>query len=121
MLHARPDYAHIQDPHGKIPTEEPVFLLRGCDLAAPFAIFAWVAMAEQFGAAPELTKTALDHIKRMHEWQAEHGAKVPDGPKAPEPEPESAMAILNPEEVNLIRECRAIRAVTGRSPRILVV
>lgn len=119
MLHARPDYAHIQDPHGKIPTEEPVFLLRGCDVAAPFAIFAWVAMAERFGADPALTKTALEQVKRMHEWQDAHGAKVPDGPKAPEPEP--AMAPLSDEERKLVSNFRDTYAAIGRHPIVLFV
>ena len=29
MKHARDDYNRIQDPAGKIPEDEPVFLLRG--------------------------------------------------------------------------------------------
>lgn len=121
MLHARPDYAHIQDPHGKIPTEEPVFLLRGCDVAAPFAIFAWVAVAERFGADPSLTKTALEQIKRMHEWQDAHGAKVPDGPKAPEPAPAAGMDLLTEEERKLISSFRDTYAAIGRNPIVLFV
>ena len=31
MIHAREDYNRIQDPTGKIPADEPVFLLRAQD------------------------------------------------------------------------------------------
>ena len=31
MIHARDDYNRIQDPAGKIPADEPVFLLRAQD------------------------------------------------------------------------------------------
>jgi hypothetical protein len=35
MRHARADYDRIQDPDGLIPQDEPVFLIRGQDRAAP--------------------------------------------------------------------------------------
>ncbi len=38
MKHARKDYDRIQDTVGKIPENEPVFLIRGQDLAAPAAL-----------------------------------------------------------------------------------
>lgn len=119
MLHARPDYAHIQDPHGKIPTDEPVFLLRGCDVLAPLVVLSWVALAERAGADQTLIRDALAQAKRMYEWQAEHGSKVPDGPKAPEPE--SVTATISAEEADLLRELRARKAEAGRTPRVFVI
>ena len=41
MKHARDDYAHIQDPSGKIPEDEPVFLLRAQDMSAPKTLNVW--------------------------------------------------------------------------------
>ena len=41
MIHARDDYNRIQDPAGLIPADEPVFLLRGQDPAAPNTVDRW--------------------------------------------------------------------------------
>jgi hypothetical protein len=80
MLHARPDYQHIQDPSGKIPEDEPVFLLRAQDKLAPYAIELWAEAAETEGADPWIVQVALRHAALMREWQKEHGSKVPDMP-----------------------------------------
>ena len=83
MKHARKDYDRIQDPEGKIPDDEPVFLLRGQDICAPSAVLCWAAFAEHAGANPEIVQAAKDQAKAMIRWQTNirHGAaKVPDMP-----------------------------------------
>ncbi len=80
MKHAREDYNRIQDPANLIPDDEPVFLLRGQDLAAPHAIAAWVEKAHSLGASKEITDAAIDQIAKMKVWQTNlpNGGKVPD-------------------------------------------
>lgn len=78
MKHARPDYDRFQDPAGKIPEDEPVFLIRGQDKSAPAALRYWAIQNEKNGGDPELTRNALDHARLMLEWQKEHGAKPAD-------------------------------------------
>lgn len=80
MKHARDDYNRIQDPAGLIPEDEPVFLLRGKDAAAPQAVRAWALEAAKRGASPEIVNKALEQAEAMHDWQEAHGAKVPDMP-----------------------------------------
>lgn len=92
MKHARDDYNRIQDPAGIIPEDEPVFLLRAKDIAAPAAIYQWVKTAELSGAAPEILQAARDQISRMYDWQKIHGVKVPDLSQSPALEAESGDA-----------------------------
>lgn len=49
MKHAREDYARIQDPEGKIPADEPVFLLRGQDRLAHQAVSFYAMLAREAG------------------------------------------------------------------------
>lgn len=82
MKHLRKDYDRIQDPAGLIPTDEPVFLLRGQDPAAAKAIRSYIRAAGATGAAPAML-TALDNwAEEMADWaeRVQHGpADVPDG------------------------------------------
>ena len=91
MKHARPDYDRIQDPYGKIPDDEPVFLLRGQDSAAHGAVKAWANIAERHGASPQIVRYAREHAERMRlwalKWAEEHESedankfgKTPDMP-----------------------------------------
>lgn len=80
MKHARPDYERIQDPAGLIPDDEPVFLIRGQDAAAPVAVAFYADAAEAYGADPTLVAAVLAHVEAMKEWQKKHGKKVPDLP-----------------------------------------
>lgn len=80
MRHARSDYDRIQDPTGLIPEDEPVFLIRAQDRAAPLSVRCWAMIAEEFGAAPELVQRALDWSDQMAAWQQKHGSKTPDIP-----------------------------------------
>lgn len=84
MKHARPDYSSIQDPTGRIPVDEPVFLLRAKDKTAPGVVDIWATLAEQMGAGPEIVAMARSHAEAMRAWQSKHGAKTPDLPPADE-------------------------------------
>lgn len=85
MKHSRPDYDRIQDPAGLIPEDEPVFLLRAQDKAAPETVRSWVRLAQVKGADPEMTQNALAQADAMEAWATK---KVPD--LAPLPEPKLA-------------------------------
>lgn len=78
MKHAREDYDRIQDPSGEIPTDEPVFLLRGQDVCAPEALLAWISHAEKEGAAVDIICAAKKQYQAMRTWQREKNAKLPD-------------------------------------------
>jgi hypothetical protein len=79
MKHARADYQErIVDLAGKIPEGEPVLLLRGQDVAAPFALRAYAGQAALEGADDDLVGKVLDHADAMEEWQRTHTSKTPD-------------------------------------------
>lgn len=78
MKHARGDYNRIQDPEGLIPENEPVFLIRGQDLAAPETLRQYAIQAHRMGAGPELIEATLDQALLMEEWQRNHARKTPD-------------------------------------------
>lgn len=78
MKHARPDYNRIQDPAGKIPEDEPVFLIRGQDLAAPEALRQYAVAAHRVGADNELIIATLEQAREMEQWQRERARKTPD-------------------------------------------
>lgn len=80
MRHAREDYNRIQDPAGRIPEDEPVFLLRGQDEAAPAAVRVWADVHEAQSPDSPLVRLAREHARRMQQWQQVEGAKVADGP-----------------------------------------
>lgn len=81
MKHARSDYDQIQDPSGKIPAEEPVFLLRASDMLAPNVVMHWALQAKANGCDPEIVAAAENQARAMLEWQQSHGRKRPDMPK----------------------------------------
>lgn len=80
MKHAREDYNRIQDPAGLIPENEPVFLIRGQDLAAPQTLREWARVAEAYGADKEICKAALRQADEMVEYQRSQQFKIPDMP-----------------------------------------
>lgn len=80
MKHAREDYNRIQDPDGKIPADEPVFLLRGQDIAAPGTLRDYANRAGAAGASPELIEKVRAHADLMERWQEDNGFKIPDLP-----------------------------------------
>ena len=81
MKHARPDYNRIQDPTGIIPEAEPVFLIRGQDVAGPATVREWAFQAQRSGAKKEIVESAIKQAAAMLEWQREHGMKIPDMPE----------------------------------------
>ena len=81
MKHAREDYDRIQDPAGLIPENEPVFLIRGQDLAAPEALRAYAVLAHSKGASIELVAATLGHARQMEAWQRLVAPKIPDLPE----------------------------------------
>jgi hypothetical protein len=83
VKHARADYAGIQDPTGKIPEDEPVFLIRAQDIAGPTTVLCWANLAEKYGASREIVEAAKLQAARMHEWQSAGKVKVPDLPQPP--------------------------------------
>lgn len=86
MIHARADYAPIQDPRGLIPEDEPVVLLRGQDVSTVPAMRAWLSdYQDQGGDDPALIGAIEEHIVRVLAWQQEHMAKVADLPEGVEP------------------------------------
>lgn len=68
MKHARPDYQRFQDPEGKIPSEEPVFLLRGQDIIAAELVDKWAEENERRGGDRGLTESARRHAALMRAW-----------------------------------------------------
>lgn len=74
MKHARADYDRIQDPSGKIPEDEPVFLLRAQDKIAWHVVKIYAYCAELCGQQ-DLADLVREHAKRMKEWPVK---KVPD-------------------------------------------
>jgi len=75
MIHARDDYNRIQDPKGKIPDDEPVFLIRAQDKVSGDAVRAWIDLAEKAGAGTDILYLAQEHAKKMDAWRKR---KVPD-------------------------------------------
>jgi hypothetical protein len=80
MKHARSDYDRIQDPEGLIPEDEPVFLVRGQDVAGPETLRAWASEATRLGAGPEIVERVVRHAEAMEDWQQSRAFKVPDLP-----------------------------------------
>ncbi len=68
MKHQRADYQRFQDPEGKIPPDEPVFLIRGQDKVAGDSVRAWADLNERSGGDPELSRLAREQASRMDAW-----------------------------------------------------
>lgn len=74
MKHARADYDRIQDPSGKIPTDEPVLVFRAQDSLAPHALDAYAFMCEIKGLF-EIATRVREQAARMRAWPIK---KYPD-------------------------------------------
>lgn len=79
MLHAREDYNRIQDPEGKIPFDEPVFLIRAQDVVGAEVVRYWARKAYAAGASDDIVKRAYDHANKMDVWSKK---KTPDVPSS---------------------------------------
>lgn len=76
MKHARTDYDRIQDPDGKIPADEPVFLIRGQDKLAA-KVLDYYAMAARAEGLYDIAMLTEAHAERMRQWPKH---KTPDLP-----------------------------------------
>ena len=88
MRHGRPDYTRIQDPAGIIPADEPVFLIRGQDRAAPEAVRSYADIAQRAGAPRSVVDECYQWAMEIQRWQETHPekVKVADHPKPDCPE-----------------------------------
>ena len=82
MKHSRADYNRIQDPEGKIGTDEPVFLVRAQDRFAPHMVLDYAARLDESGLGA-MAEGCRRHAGAMFEWQQQHGSKLPDLPEPP--------------------------------------
>lgn len=58
--------------------DEPLFVLRAQDRAAPAAVRDWAARAFNLGAPEAKVREAMDLAVEMEQWQRSHGFKTPD-------------------------------------------
>ena len=58
-----------------IPADEPVFLIRGQDEVGGNAVRAWVELAAQAGASPDILSLAFHQAEKMDAWPKK---KTPD-------------------------------------------
>lgn len=58
-----------------IPSDEPVFLIRGQDVAGGDAVRAWAELAKKAGACPQMVYTAYLHADKLDAWPKK---KIPD-------------------------------------------
>lgn len=72
MIHSRPDYNRIQDTTGKIPDDEPVFLLRAQDCTAGDVVRYWVSLQP----VGPLRDMAERHAVRMDTWKTKKVADI---------------------------------------------
>lgn len=65
---------------GKIPADEPVFVLRGKDLLAPRIVAEWIQAAMRNGVNANKVQRAREHLEDMHHFQEKHPGrcKIPD-------------------------------------------
>jgi len=100
MIHAREDYKSIQDLSGKIPENEPVFLLRSTDKFTVLTIKYWVSLVRDQADSEEKLKIAnlaYNHVNKILDWQIKHGIKFPD---LPEPKSEMSKALDEQKEID---------------------
>ena len=62
----------------KLKPGEPFFVLRAQDLLAPEIVREWATRAHTAGTPREKVIEAFETSKRMEEWAAANGGKVPD-------------------------------------------
>lgn len=77
MKHARDDYNRIQDPAGKIPEDEPVFLLRGQDKHFISTLLHYRDCVLKDGGDRKIVLAINDHLQLAADWPRR---KAPDMP-----------------------------------------
>lgn len=82
MRHARRSYQTIQDSSGRIPEDEPVFVLRAKDRVAPVVMRIYADLARAAGADPKFIETVELWSRQMetYAFSVYGGGKVPDAP-----------------------------------------
>lgn len=60
------------------PDDEPVFLLRAKDKAAPNVIREWARQHRQNGGGWSTAENAIRQAEAMEAWQREHGSQLAD-------------------------------------------
>jgi hypothetical protein len=78
MKHAREDYQRFQDPEGKIPEDEPVFLIRGQDKIAPTVLRYYANLNDTQHGDPQLSDQVREQAERMDQWQKDVKSKIAD-------------------------------------------
>ena len=78
MLHARKDYDRIQDPIDKIPSKEPVFLLRGQDRLAIPILAEYIKLTLEYSGPSPITESLAKHLTKVRKWQDEKCCKAAD-------------------------------------------
>lgn len=79
MKFSRSDYnGRIIDTEGRIPNDEPVFLLRSTDSLAPRLLLMWAMELRLQGGDPKLAEEAESHAQDMIDWQKSHKVKLPN-------------------------------------------
>lgn len=63
-----------------IPADEPVFLLRGQDVAAADTVRKWADLSDALGADPAITAIAREHAAKMDAWPKKKVADMPQDP-----------------------------------------
>ena len=78
MNFARADYnKRIIDKAGKIPVDEPVFLIRGQDIFAPDTLRFYANLVAQNGNI-KMAEELRQHARSMLIWQKSVRSKTPD-------------------------------------------
>lgn len=71
-----------RQPHeqlvARIPTDEPIFILRAQDALALIPGYKWIELAEKKEVDPDKVARALADIETMKQWQQANGSKIPD-------------------------------------------
>lgn len=81
MRFTRKDYnERIVDKDGKIPDEEPVFLLRAQDTHAPSTLRFYAECIKKAGNT-EMAEELFRHAREMIVWQKSVRVKEPDKPE----------------------------------------
>jgi hypothetical protein len=73
-------YANVATAN-PIPDDEPVFLLRGQDVTAGYAVQAWIGQNASRDGDPELIRGAKEQLRRMQAWPVKKVADInrPEG------------------------------------------
>lgn len=77
MKHARADYDRIQDPSGKIPKDEPVFLLRAQDQFAAETVRYYAQLIRDHNGDEKIAVACFAQARAMELWPKK---KMPDLP-----------------------------------------